>query len=354
MDAARAAGENAARLIAELGPMHPDALAARGEHALAVAGSASPAEGLAMLEELLADQRRALPSGHPDILRTRFFLADITGHAEGAEAGVRLFDELASDVDAAVSAADEGAADEGAVDEGAADEGAVDGRPAADGATDSEGAGGQGADGQGVGGVTADATDEDAAAMMVHLGRTIHERRAMMLGMAGRPEDSAAAYARLIERMREDPAVAASDMLILRNRHANAVGDAGDPAAAVSLLEETLRDVRRALGEDHEYVQYTETYLANWLMEAGRTEEAIERTRAILGVRTERLGAQDPATSSSRQSLAAMLTHAGRTEEALALIEPEVERLTAEHGSAHPLTRSAASLLGVVRTAAGS
>jgi Tetratricopeptide repeat len=80
---------------------------------------------------------------------------------------------------------------------------------------------------------------------------------------------------------------------------------------AVAQFQQLLTDQTRVLGADHPATLTTRSNLAHWLGEAGRIEEAVTQFEQLLTDRTRVLGADHPATFTTRNNLAYWLDKAG-------------------------------------------
>jgi tetratricopeptide (TPR) repeat protein len=95
--------------------------------------------------------------------------------------------------------------------------------------------------------------------------------------------------------------------------------DTGPTAEAIPLLEQTLADRERLLGDDHPSTLYSRNNLALAYRDAGQTTEAITLLERTLADCERVLGHDHPDTLFSRNNLAVAYRDAGRTSEAIAL-----------------------------------
>ena len=94
------------------------------------------------------------------------------------------------------------------------------------------------------------------------------------------------------------------DTLSSRNNLAAAYQEAGRPAEAIPLFEQTLADCERVLGADHPDTLTSRNNLAAAYQAAGRLGEAIPLYEQTLADRERVLGADHPDTLTSRNNLA--------------------------------------------------
>jgi hypothetical protein len=86
--------------------------------------------------------------------------------------------------------------------------------------------------------------------------------------------------------------------------------DTGPTAEAIALLERTLADRERALGDDHPSTRYSRNNLGMAYREAGRTAEAITLLERALADCERVLGTNDQFTNLVRKHLVALTDRA--------------------------------------------
>jgi hypothetical protein len=100
------------------------------------------------------------------------------------------------------------------------------------------------------------------------------------------PEDVAARYAEQVRARTELDGLNHPEVLVLRDRHALAVGESGDPAEAARLYSALAADTARALGSHHPETLRTRESHATWTARAGDPATAAHLSAALLADRT--------------------------------------------------------------------
>ncbi len=119
---------------------------------------------------------------------------------------------------------------------------------------------------------------------------------------------------------------------------AYSLSEAGDHAAALPLLDESLRLLREVLGEEDRLVLVTSDNYAYMLHQAGRTQEGEALFGRTLAVRTKVQGERHPDTIATLNYHAMALIDAGRPAEGAPILARALEWRRAVLGPRHPDT----------------
>ncbi|UBU11686.1 tetratricopeptide repeat protein [Nonomuraea gerenzanensis] len=115
--------------------------------------------------------------------------------------------------------------------------------------------------------------------------RTLSARcgRADALGHLGRHADAVREYQEVMDHLAglADPGLFTMDQVVTARGLASWTGCAGDPEAAVAMLEELAGKTASSLGESDVYRLGILARLAHWIGEAGAPEEAVRRLASI-------------------------------------------------------------------------
>jgi tetratricopeptide (TPR) repeat protein len=114
--------------------------------------------------------------------------------------------------------------------------------------------------------------------------------------------------------------------------------EAGRVDEAITLSQALLEDHRRVLGPDHPDTLTTRSDLARFLGEAGRADEAVAQFQALLEDQHRVLGPDHPDTLTTRNNLACRLALAGKVDEAVAQSQALLEDDRRVLGPDHPTT----------------
>ncbi len=101
-----------------------------------------------------------------------------------------------------------------------------------------------------------------------------------------------------------------------------------------------LHDRLRILGPDHPNTLFLRGNIARWLGESGRIDEALEELRAVLHAQFRVLGADHPDTLITRSNIASSLGRSGHIDEALEEFRALLHDLLRVLGADHPDTLS--------------
>ena len=111
----------------------------------------------------------------------------------------------------------------------------------------------------------------------------------------------------------------------------------GEPADALPLFEDALRQREAATSPDALATASVLNNLAETLRQLGRPEDALRLARHALQIRSARLEPQDPALAQSLDNLAVLLTTTGKGDEAAPLYAQALAIRTRALGPEHPL-----------------
>lgn len=117
--------------------------------------------------------------------------------------------------------------------------------------------------------------------------------------------------------------------------HAIALGNAGQPLAAVHLLRQLHQERDALLGPDHPDTLAARHDIARYLAEAGRLSEAVVLLDRLASDRQRVLGPRHTATLVTRSSRARFLRDSGDAPQALHLFRELLPTMTAALGPAH-------------------
>jgi Tetratricopeptide repeat len=150
----------------------------------------------------------------------------------------------------------------------------------------------------------------------------------------------------------------ARDTLSLRNSLADLRGQAGDPAAAIALLDDLLPDLRRNLGADHPDTLAARYNRAHWLGQTGRPGEAAAAAEGLLADRLRLANPDDRDTLASRDQVMRWRGAAGNVqgalEEARELLNDQIRVLGPDHQDTLTTRNNLATWLGESGDAAGA
>ncbi|EXJ13574.1 tetratricopeptide repeat protein [Imhoffiella purpurea] len=169
----------------------------------------------------------------------------------------------------------------------------------------------------------------------------IRGKHAEAVGLAGRYQDALERFAKLLPLQERVLGAEHSDTLATRNNLAVYTGEAGDTAGARDLLAKLVPLQERVLGAEHSDTLVTRNNLAVYTGEAGDAAGARDLLAKLLLLRERVLGAEHPYTLSTRGNLAVWTGKAGDAAGArdlLAKLLPLRERVL---GAEHPDTLSA-------------
>lgn len=129
-----------------------------------------------------------------------------------------------------------------------------------------------------------------------------------------------------------------ADTLTIHHELARWRGNAGDPAGALTALEQVLSDRLRILGPNHPNTLNTRQELAHWRGEAGNPAEAVTALEQLLNDQHRILGPDHPHTLDTRHNLAYWLGEAGNPAEAATALEQLLNDHLRIFGPDHPDT----------------
>ncbi len=275
-----------------LGPDHPDTLAARQEiyHWRGESGDLRAAA--TGFESLVRDLTKALGADHPATLAARHEVARTLGQAGDAAAAVRAYQELFADR-ARVLGLDDPITltTQGNFEWWRARAGDVAG---------------------------AIAGLEDLLAKLTRLFGSGHRDTlavrhniAYWRAQAGDPAAGVAGFADLLADLVQISGAEHPDALNARNSLAWWTGEAGDAAGAAVAYELLLTDCERVLGADHRLTTIARHNLAHWRGRSGNPAGAAAAYADLIAARRRALGADHPYTLNSRSDLARWRGEAG-------------------------------------------
>jgi Tetratricopeptide repeat len=160
--------------------------------------------------------------------------------------------------------------------------------------------------------------------------QTNREKQAQAVGEAGDPAAARDQFAALLP-MRERMSGAEHPMtLTARNNLARWTGEAGDPFSARDQFAALVPIEERVLGAEHPDTLVTRDYLAWWTAIAGDADGACDQFAALVPIKERVLGAEHPDTLTSRRKLALITGQAGNPASArdqFAALVPIYERV---------------------------
>ena len=244
-----------------------------------------PAAAKEQFDALLPELERDLGPEHPDTLRTRGWLADLTGDVGEPATARDLFAELVP----------------------------VDKRVLGPEHEETLAASRNLATWTGEAGDPATARDQYAALLPVLVGvlgpehaETLIARsnHARWTGEAGDPAAARELLDALLPVFRDVFGPEHPRTLIARHQLARRTGQAGDPAAALELLDALLPVFQDVFGPEHPRTLATRHQLARWTGQAGDPVAARDQYAALLSAREHILGPEHPHTLATRAGLA--------------------------------------------------
>jgi serine/threonine protein kinase len=143
------------------------------------------------------------------------------------------------------------------------------------------------------------------------------------------------------------------DTLITFNSLALAYRTTGRTTKAIELFEQVRPAFVRKLGPDHPDTLTTLTNLATTYVVAGKTTQAIELLEQVRDARMKKLGPDHPDTLTTLNNLAGAYRAAGRTTQAIELLEQVRPAFVKKFGPDHPDTLNTLTGLAVVYQADG-
>ena len=155
---------------------------------------------------------------------------------------------------------------------------------------------------------------------------------------AGRPADAIPLFEQTLADKQRVLGLDHPDTLVSWNNLAEAYRRAGRAAEAIPLFEQTLADRERMLGPDHPDALQSRNNLALAYQETGRAAEAIPLHEQTLADKQRVLGPDHPSTLTSRNNLANIYQDAGRAAEAIPLFEQALADRERVLGPDHPHT----------------
>lgn len=147
---------------------------------------------------------------------------------------------------------------------------------------------------------------------------------------------------RLVEQTNAIHAVARAvdalteDLLVLRANCGIHLSELADLTRAIVLLEETLAEAERVLGDNHPITLYAGSALAGKYWLARRLEEAINLGEGMLQRYERVLGSDHPDTLACRHNLAHAYRSAGRADDAIAVLDVTLREAGRALSGDHP------------------
>lgn len=169
------------------------------------------------------------------------------------------------------------------------------------------------------------------------------------LGVSGLVGQAADYFRRLYEVTVEALGPDHTDTLSCRHNIAYWAGQAGDPAGAITALEDLLADRIRVFGPDHPNVLTTRSNLARYRGDAGDPAGAIAAYEQVVADRLRVLGPDDLDTLTDRHNLAVWRGEAGDLKGAITALEQMLPDQLQVLGPDHRLTLTTRSNLARYR-----
>jgi Tetratricopeptide repeat len=123
------------------------------------------------------------------------------------------------------------------------------------------------------------------------------------------------------------------------------LGQSGRAEEAAGQFRQLLDDQIRELGRDDQDTLRTRGNLARWLVELERDQEAAGQFRQLLDDQIRVLGPDHPDVLKSRNNLALSLARAGRTEDSVSQLRRLVDDQVRVLGPGHPTTLTTINIL---------
>ncbi|MFF0160643.1 tetratricopeptide repeat protein [Streptomyces sp. NPDC005263] len=315
-----AAGEYFARLertaVASLGSSHPQALAARANHARCRGRAGDVTGAKRAFEELVPMAVRALGSDDPVALSIRAGLAFWQGQSGDVEEAARTLQELLPDMVHVLGHCD---ADTLVIRHEIARR-------------------------RGQAGDAAGAVEEfrELLADMVcltdhndpHFLNALHNL-GVWQGRAGDPAEAVRELEGLLPRQTRALGAEHPDTLTTRHELAWARGEIGEVATAAAELERVLSDRARVLGPEHPDTLTTRFAISHWQGEAGDAAGAATALAGLIPLMVKVLGADHPETSTARLTHGRLLGQAGDAVAAVDVLRALRCDQDASHGPEH-------------------
>lgn len=141
--------------------------------------------------------------------------------------------------------------------------------------------------------------------------------------------------------------------LYLDDRAASYLQGQGQLGPAIALLEQSLTDSRRVLGNNHPDCLTAENHLASAYRLAGRVGEAIALYEHVVTNRRRSLGERHPDTLAAGQDLAQAYDGAGHLQAAIGVYERVISQQQHTLGENHPNTLMSRNCLAAAYSLAG-
>ena len=276
----------------QLGPDHPETIAARANLAVSYHAAGHKAAAVTLFESVVADRERLLGPEHPDTIAARANLA-VSYHAAGRTAeAITIGEQVVSDRERLLGA-----------------------------------------------------EHPDTIAARANL--------AASYDAAGRTAKASALLEKVVSDCEHLLGPEHPDTVAARGMLAASYGSGGRMAAAITMRERVVSDCERLFGPEHPDTVTARTALAASYQSAGRTTEAITIGEQVVSERERLLGTEHPDTITARAVLAASYGSAGRTTEAITIGEQVVSDRERLLGAEHPDTIAARGDLAVSYGSAG-
>ncbi|MER5905141.1 tetratricopeptide repeat protein [Streptomyces mirabilis] len=269
---------------AQLGPDHPDTLAARHDIARYLAEAGRLSEAVALLDRLALDRQRVLGPRHTATLVTRSSKARFLRELGDTQQALRLFRELLPDMTAALGP-----------------------------------------------------DHVDVLLARQEMGRT--------LGHTGRASDALACITAVLEDQERLLGAAHPHTLSTRFELALLVARSGDLREAIRQLQALLGDQERILGL-HSRTLSTRHQLGRLLAQTGEPDSALEVLSEVLRDQERFHGPAHPRTLATRYDRLLVARHTQCPQEAAAVLAVLQEDCRRALGSTHPLTRAVTTAAG--------
>ncbi|MGJ5831986.1 tetratricopeptide repeat protein [Streptomyces ossamyceticus] len=268
----------------QLGPDHPDTLAARHDIARYLAEAGRLSEAVTLLDRLALDRQRVLGRRHTATLVTRSSKARFLRELGDARQALRLFQELLPDMTAALGS-----------------------------------------------------EHVDVLLARQEMGRT--------LGHTGRASDALVCITAVLEDQERLLGAAHPHTLSTRFELALLVARTGDPLEAIRQLRALHGDQERILGL-HSRTLSTRHQLGRLLAQTGEPDVALEVLSEVLRDQESFHGPTHPRTLATRYDRLLVARRAQSPQEATAVLAVLQEDCRRALGSTHPLTRAVTATVG--------
>ncbi len=276
----------------QLGPDHPETIAARANLAVSYHAAGHKAAAVTLFESVVADRERLLGPEHPDTIAARANLAASYGSTGRTAEAITIGEQVVSDRERLLGA-----------------------------------------------------EHPDTIAARANL--------AASYDAAGRTAKASALLEKVVSDCEHLLGPEHPDTVAARGMLAASYGSGGRMAAAITMRERVVSDCERLFGPEHPDTVTARTALAASYQSAGRTTEAITIGEQVVSERERLLGTEHPDTITARAVLAASYGSAGRTTEAITIGEQVVSDRERLLGAEHPDTIAARGDLAVSYGSAG-